>query len=109
MKLSQNPGKAQHLRPSRPWGRSIVTFALLAMPLGVVVAIAAESTAPASKPQAATTVASATTKTATTKEDPKAWKIAANWKLDILLSHPNVHFPSVLFPAPDGRIFLAED
>jgi putative membrane-bound dehydrogenase-like protein len=43
------------------------------------------------------------------KEDPKAYQIADGWKLDILAEKPAIHHPSVVYPAPDGRIFLAED
>jgi putative membrane-bound dehydrogenase-like protein len=87
--------------------RSCVRFAAalgaLVLPLGIAVAIGAESASTPAKPQAATKPAEAP------KEDPKAWKIAPDWKLDVLLEKPAIHHPSVVFPAPDGRIFLAED
>src|SRR3981081_3028491 len=43
------------------------------------------------------------------KEDKDAWKIAENWKLEILAEKTAIPHPSVVYPAPAGRIFLAED
>lgn len=41
--------------------------------------------------------------------EKKKYELAENWKLEVLAEHPAIHHPSVVFPAPDGRIFLAED
>ena len=73
------------------------------MPLGMTPVWGAEEP----KPQAATKTAA--TKPVEKKEDKDAWKLADNWKLEILAEKPAIHHPSVVFPAPDGRIFLAED
>jgi putative membrane-bound dehydrogenase-like protein len=93
--------KHRHIRtaPVRRW---LLTAVLSAMPLAYPT-LAADSAA-ATKP-AATKPTTAEKK----KEDKDAWKLAENWKLDILAEKPAIHHPSVLFPAPDGRIFLAED
>ncbi|HEY2587216.1 MAG TPA: HEAT repeat domain-containing protein [Tepidisphaeraceae bacterium] len=79
-------------------GRHIVQFAALAalvgLPFGGSVGHAAKTTEK---------------KIADKKPDPKAWQVADGWKLEILAEKPTIHHPSVLYPAPDGRIFLAED
>jgi putative membrane-bound dehydrogenase-like protein len=86
--------------------RQWLSIALIsALPLSYT-AFAADP-APATK--AATKPATKPTADAKKPEDKNAWKIAENWKLDIVLEKPAIHHPSVLFPAPDGRIFLAED
>jgi putative membrane-bound dehydrogenase-like protein len=69
--------------------------ALCGLPLGISVGHAADSGKAAKATQA--------------KPDPKAWEVADGWKLDILAEKPTIHHPSVVYPAPDGRIFLAED
>ena len=43
------------------------------------------------------------------KKDAKDWEIAQGWKVEVLEEKPAIHHPSVVCPAPDGRIFLAED
>lgn len=78
--------------------------AMCAMPLGISAVWAADT----AKPQPAAT-SPAPTKPPEKKEDKDAWKLAENWKLEILAEKPAIHHPSVVYPAPDGRIFLAED
>jgi putative membrane-bound dehydrogenase-like protein len=44
--------------------------------------------------------------------DPNAPKIPATiegWKVEVLRQVPQIHFPSVVCAAPDGRIFVSED
>ncbi len=96
-------GPGSHRR--RNW---LALAALCALPLSIAAAFAVD--VPAPKP-AATTASAATTpaKKEQKKEDPKAWKVAEGWKFDIIAQNPVIHHPSVLYPAPDGRIFLAED
>ena len=74
-----------------------------ALPWGSAIAAEADKSAKPSTTQALDQKGTAK------KEDKDAWKIAPNWKLDILAEKPAIHHPSVVFPAPDGRIFLAED
>ena len=80
--------------------------AMCVAPLGV--GMSSSWGAEGAKPQAAATKP-AQTKPAEKKEDKDGWKPADHWKLDILAEKPAIHYPSVVFPAPDGRIFLAED
>ena len=89
---------------ARKW---ISLAALLAVPIGVVVGADNPTPTDASKPVAATKPVEK--KEEKKKEDKDAWKLADGWKLDILAEKPAIHHPSVLCPAPDGRIFLAED
>ena len=88
----------------------IILAALSALPMSVAMLRAAE---PAKKDEAKKADVKPEGKPGdkkdAKKEDKDAWKIAENWKLDILASHPAIHHPSVICPAPDGRIFLAED
>lgn len=85
---------------ARKW---IWLVGICAAPWGIGAVLGAEG----DKPQAATKAAQA--KPVEKKEDKDAWKIAENWKLEILAEKPAIHYPSVVYPAPDGRIFLAED
>lgn len=88
------------------WLRTLAAAAFGVAPLvGIAAAFAAD--APPAKP--AETKPAEPKKDEKPKEDPKAWKVADNWKLDIIATHPEIHHPSVVFPAPDGRIFIAED
>ncbi|HEY7119474.1 MAG TPA: HEAT repeat domain-containing protein [Tepidisphaeraceae bacterium] len=46
------------------------------------------------------------------KEEPKLpypTPSSPEWKLEIIKEKPNIHVPSVVTTAPDGRIFVAED
>lgn len=76
-----------------------VKFAALATLCGLAVGASVGHAANSVKPA----------KSADKKPDPKAWEIAADWKVEVLAEKPAIHHPSVVYPAPDGRIFLAED
>ena len=46
------------------------------------------------------------------KEEPKLphpSPSSKDWKLEVLKEKPNIHVPSVVAAAPDGRVFVAED
>lgn len=81
-------------------------LALLSAPLA---ARAAEAPKPAAAPASAQKPAAAPVAQQKPKEDPKAWKLAPDWKVEVLAEKPSIHFPSVVTTAPDGRIFMAED
>ena len=93
------PGKGLSSR-TRKW---LWLAVMCALPLGAVIA------ADANKPATSPTTKAVEKKDEKKKEDKDAWKLADHWKLDILAEKPAIHHPSVVFPAPDGRIFLAED
>src|SRR5205823_1125106 len=66
-----------------PARRLLALAALAALPLSL--AIAADGPTPATTPS---TTQAAASKPAEKKEDPKAWKVAENWKFEILLQKP---------------------
>src|SRR6478736_1032227 len=42
-------------------------------------------------------------------DDADAPKAPSDWKVEVVLEHPKINYPSVVCCAPDGRIFVAED
>ncbi len=90
--------------------RRIAALALLLTPISLAQAFADTPTVkPADAKIAAPKDKGGKGKKDEKQEDAKAWKVADDWKFEILAAHPEIRHPSVLFPAPDGRIFIAED